>query len=78
MLTSSTATSRHLPESNPSGWFSVGFSHEFKRGEVHTRKFFDGEVVVYRTEKGLLRVSDPYCPHMGAHFGREVGSRENH
>ena len=70
MLTSTSATGRQLPESNPSGWFSVGFSHEFKRGEVQTRKFFDGEVVVYRTEKGLLRVSDPYCPHMGAHFGK--------
>ena len=33
MLTSSTATSRHLPESNPSGWFSVGFSRSLSEAK---------------------------------------------
>ena len=70
MRISDSLTGRSLPPDNPSGWYSVGFSHEIARGQVITRKFFDGEVVIYRTESGLLRVSDPYCPHMGAHFGK--------
>ena len=70
MHTESSTLQRRLPDADPAGWYSVGFSHEVKPGQIITRPFFDGEVVVYRTQSGKLHVSDPYCPHMGAHFGK--------
>ncbi|MEV6421282.1 Rieske 2Fe-2S domain-containing protein [Streptomyces sp. NPDC051662] len=58
---------------NPRGWFCIGFTDEVRPGQVLTRRFVDQDVVVYRTQAGLLRVVDPYCPHLGAHLG--VGGR---
>lgn len=57
------------PRPLPRGWFSIGFSHEFARGQVVNRKLAGREMVVYRTESGELRAMDPVCPHLGAHFG---------
>lgn len=57
----------HLP--HPQGWFCVGFSQDFKPGTVAPVPFMDGEVVIYRTRSGRLRVTRPYCPHLGAHLG---------
>ncbi|WP_447747604.1 Rieske 2Fe-2S domain-containing protein [Variovorax boronicumulans] len=56
-----------LPYSN--GWFAVCFSHEVKPGGVHVVPFMGQDLVVYRTQSGLARVVDPYCPHAGAHLG---------
>ena len=53
----------------PRGWYAVGFSDELARGAVMTRQFMGGDVVVYRTESGRARAVDPYCAHLGAHFG---------
>lgn len=52
----------------PNGWFVVEFSHNLHKGDVRSAKFMDKELVLYRTESGKPRVSDAYCPHMGAHF----------
>ncbi|MEU8581190.1 aromatic ring-hydroxylating oxygenase subunit alpha [Streptomyces abikoensis] len=53
----------------PSGWFCVGFSKEWRPGDVRTRRFMGTDTVVYRTLSGALRASQPYCPHLGAHLG---------
>ncbi len=53
----------------PEGWFCIGFSREWKAGSVGTRRFAGGDAVVYRTRRGVLRVTRPYCPHLGAHLG---------
>ena len=57
------------PPARPSGWYVVAFSSELTAGAVLTRRFFGGEVVVYRTGQGRVVVTEPYCPHLGAHLG---------
>ncbi len=59
----------------PSGWFAVGTSDEVKPGQVVGRHYFDRDIAVYRTESGVLRVVDAFCPHMGGNLGK-VGSVE--
>jgi phenylpropionate dioxygenase-like ring-hydroxylating dioxygenase large terminal subunit len=62
----------------PTGWFAIGFDSDFPAGAVVTRRYFGREIVVHRTESGLLRASEPHCPHLGAHLGhggRVVGER---
>ncbi|RLU86876.1 (2Fe-2S)-binding protein [Streptomyces griseocarneus] len=53
----------------PSGWFCVGLSRDWKPGALRTCRFFGSDVVVYRTVSGMLRVTRPHCPHLGAHLG---------
>ncbi|MFI1801143.1 aromatic ring-hydroxylating dioxygenase subunit alpha [Streptomyces sp. NPDC020379] len=54
---------------HPNGWFGVGLATEWKAGTILTKPFMDGEIVVYRTKKGVIRAVEPYCPHLGAHLG---------
>ena len=64
--------------SYPSGWFALGFSSDFVAGEVVIRQLFGQELVVYRTDSGVLHVAEPHCPHLGAHLGhggRVIGER---
>ncbi|BEP71617.1 MULTISPECIES: Rieske 2Fe-2S domain-containing protein [unclassified Variovorax] len=56
-----------LPYAN--GWFVACFSHELQRGAVLIKSMMDRDIVLYRTQSGLARVVEPYCPHMGAHLG---------
>ena len=53
----------------PSSWFFVDFSENLKVGEVRNVKLFDQEWVLFRGESGKVGMSDPYCPHLGAHLG---------
>jgi phenylpropionate dioxygenase-like ring-hydroxylating dioxygenase large terminal subunit len=47
----------------------VAFSDEVGAGRVLVRRFMGEDIVVYRTQRGVLRVVEPYCPHLGAHLG---------
>ena len=53
----------------PAGWYYVGRSERYPKGEVKTRRLFGRELVMYRTEGGRFAAADPYCPHLGAHLG---------
>ncbi|HEV7774442.1 MAG TPA: Rieske 2Fe-2S domain-containing protein [Conexibacter sp.] len=53
----------------PDGWFAVAFADELRPGSVLRRRFMGEDLVVYRTRSGVVRVVDPYCPHLGAHLG---------
>jgi nitrite reductase/ring-hydroxylating ferredoxin subunit len=53
----------------PNGWFAVAFGDEVPPGTVVRKRFMGEDVVVYRTRSGLVRVVQPYCPHLGAHLG---------
>ncbi|WP_306318140.1 MULTISPECIES: Rieske 2Fe-2S domain-containing protein [unclassified Streptomyces] len=53
----------------PTGWFMLATSKEIPPGTVATRHLMGGDVVVYRTSSGRLRVVRPNCPHLGAHLG---------
>ena len=53
----------------PSGWFAVAVSDALAPGTLETVRYFDRELVVFRTEAGEAAVFDAYCPHLGAHLG---------
>jgi phenylpropionate dioxygenase-like ring-hydroxylating dioxygenase large terminal subunit len=53
----------------PLGWYVVATSGEVRAGQVVPVKYFGEELIVYRTESGEARLTDAYCPHMGAHLG---------
>jgi nitrite reductase/ring-hydroxylating ferredoxin subunit len=53
----------------PSGWFAVAASHELAAGQVKPIHNFGRDLVLYRTETGKAVVTEPYCPHLGAHLG---------
>lgn len=53
----------------PTGWFQVAWSDEIGVADVHKMKYFDQEMVAWRTESGQLTVMNAYCEHLGAHLG---------
>ena len=53
----------------PTGWFFVDYSESLKPGELRNVELFDQEWVLFRTESGQVGLTDPYCPHLGAHIG---------
>jgi phenylpropionate dioxygenase-like ring-hydroxylating dioxygenase large terminal subunit len=66
----------HTPPPIPNGWFAVAFSRDLVPGEVKRIRYFDEELVLFRTRSGQARVLDAYCAHLGAHLaegGRVVG-----
>ena len=53
----------------PTGWFALAASHEVAPGAVKPLHNFGIDLVLFRTESGQVVVTDPYCPHLGAHLG---------
>ena len=53
----------------PNGWFQVAYSDEIKPGDVKPLKYFGTDLVIWRSEEGVLSVLDAFCPHLGAHIG---------
>ncbi|HUH37145.1 MAG TPA: Rieske 2Fe-2S domain-containing protein [Spongiibacteraceae bacterium] len=61
--------SKRIPLPMPFGWFQVAFSADIAPGESRPLRYFDQDLVLFRTEAGEAKVLDAYCPHMGAHLG---------
>jgi nitrite reductase/ring-hydroxylating ferredoxin subunit len=57
----------------PNGWFVVAEAADLAPGEVRALRYFDRDLVLYRTAGGAPRVMDAHCPHLGAHLA--VGGR---
>lgn len=53
----------------PTGWYQIGYSEELAPGDVRPVKYFDEDLVLFRTESGEISLLDAYCPHLGAHLG---------
>ncbi|SOD72167.1 phenylpropionate dioxygenase-like ring-hydroxylating dioxygenase large terminal subunit [Jatrophihabitans sp. GAS493] len=53
----------------PTGWYQIGFSAELAPGDVRAVKYFDQDLVLFRTEDGEVSLLDAYCQHLGAHLG---------
>jgi len=53
----------------PQSWYAVAFTDELPPGSLLTRQLAGGDIIVFRTRGGAVGVSDPFCPHLGAHFG---------
>lgn len=55
------------------GWFMVATSEEVTTTPIPLR-FFGREMVAYRGETGTPHLVSAYCPHMGAHIGKNTTS----
>ncbi|HWY25671.1 MAG TPA: Rieske 2Fe-2S domain-containing protein [Nevskia sp.] len=53
----------------PTGWFFAAYSDSLAKGEVKNINFLNQEWVMFRGENGTVGITDPYCPHLGAHLG---------
>jgi len=53
----------------PNGWFVVAYADELGPGAVKPVKFFNEDLVLFRTSAGHPRLMEAYCPHLGAHLG---------
>lgn len=58
-----------LYEHYPSGWYLVSLSRELGRGAVRRVDLGGRELVLFRTERGTPVLTEPTCPHLGAHLG---------
>jgi nitrite reductase/ring-hydroxylating ferredoxin subunit len=56
-------------ETFPTGWFQVLWADELGPGQVLPLRYFDQDLVAYRTDDGRPVVFDAYCVHLGAHLG---------
>jgi 3-ketosteroid 9alpha-monooxygenase subunit A len=61
--------SRYYTPPIPNGWFQVAYADEVAPGQVLPLKYFDRDLVLFRTETGEAKVLDAFCPHLGAHLG---------
>lgn len=68
-----TADYRLGPHIFPRGWFMVAPSADLASVPLSCR-FFARDLVLYRGESGRAYMVDAYCPHMGAHLGRNSTS----
>ena len=57
------------PHPIPFGWFCVMLSEELAAKEVKTFHVFGRDWVLFRGEDDKVGMTDPYCPHLGAHLG---------
>lgn len=53
----------------PFGWFQVAFDADVASGEIKPLRCFGRDLVIWRSESGVLHLQDAYCPHLGANFG---------
>ncbi|MBC5793742.1 MAG: Rieske 2Fe-2S domain-containing protein [Sphaerospermopsis kisseleviana] len=53
----------------PNSWYRVGFSKDLRPGEVKALRYFDKDLVLFRTESGEACIFDAHCRHLGAHLG---------
>jgi len=61
--------SNRFPFPLPTGWFQVAYSDELKPGDVVPLRYFERDLVLFRTESGVASLLDAHCPHLGAHLG---------
>ena len=52
----------------PYGWFRVAYSNELPLRKVIPLRYFERDLVLWRTQDGQPQVFDAYCPHLGAHL----------
>src|SRR6476659_8207246 len=55
--------------SYPRGWYVVAFSSDVATGAVKTLHYFGQDIVVFRTQSGVVSAVNKTCPHLGAHLG---------
>jgi 3-ketosteroid 9alpha-monooxygenase subunit A len=58
-----------VPTMKITGWFQVAWSAEIEPRQIKPMKYFDTNLVAWRTNRGDLYVMDAHCEHLGAHLG---------
>ena len=53
----------------PNSWFRIATSQELSANKVIPLRYFERDLVLFRTETGTPCVLDAHCPHLGAHLG---------
>jgi 3-ketosteroid 9alpha-monooxygenase subunit A len=53
----------------PFGWYCVAIGGELAPGDVKPLRYFDRDLVLFRTAAGKAVLLDAFCPHLGAHLG---------
>lgn len=53
----------------PTGWFQIGWSDEVACGEIKLLKYFGEDLILWRSEAGVLTAQDAYCLHLGGNIG---------
>ncbi|MEO2169096.1 MAG: Rieske 2Fe-2S domain-containing protein [bacterium] len=53
----------------PDGWFAVCYCDELAPGEVKPFRYFERELIAFRSDDGEAHILDAFCPHLGAHLG---------
>ena len=53
----------------PTGWYVVSMSKNLRNEKMLVVPFVGEELIIYRTKSGKVCITEPYCPHLGAHFG---------
>ncbi|MCB9744540.1 MAG: Rieske (2Fe-2S) protein [Alphaproteobacteria bacterium] len=61
---------RGLPDTLPAAWYCLGRAEDLAPGALESRVFCGEDVVLFRTESGVLSLASAWCPHMGAHLGK--------
>jgi len=60
---------KHRTKSIPSGWYYCADSTEIKPGQVLRKELFGQTLALWRTESGVMHISDATCPHLGTDLG---------
>src|SRR5262249_40638680 len=62
----------------PSGWYYCADSTEVKRGQVVRKELFAQSLALWRTESGVIHITDATCPHLGSDLGKLGTVRGEH
>jgi nitrite reductase/ring-hydroxylating ferredoxin subunit len=68
---------RDQTEGYAKGWYCVAASDEVTGDALLPVSYLDQQFVVYRDKNGDARVSEAYCPHLGAHLASADGCIDN-
>jgi phenylpropionate dioxygenase-like ring-hydroxylating dioxygenase large terminal subunit len=72
----SSSTKKRMPP-YPNCWFHLAALDEFKEDEVRSFKFLGNDIIAFRSGDDSVTVLDAYCPHLGAHLGRDRKGNNN-
>ena len=72
----SSSTKKRLPP-YPNSWFHLAALDEFKKDEIRSFKFLGQDIIAFRSADESITVLDAYCPHLGAHLGRDPNGKHN-
>jgi 3-ketosteroid 9alpha-monooxygenase subunit A len=50
-------------------WIFIGFADQLKNAVAKPVYFMDRDLVLWKSQSGIISLQDAFCPHMGAHLG---------